>query len=226
METICGYAPKDFDNKCNESAFIINGMPLYFKRLTYMGDDLGHEWFEHSEYSEEALSFEDFSFNYVNLAGSMRDETMSFEDVHDFSFAPPKLGYVQYNEAPYWVTRIAERNWTLGLSGRNLSFASPCDEEIRQFSLQRPGTFEMLQKIFVPELPMPFDMAMRLIEEGSMLGVVLSPEFAVCSSFYYTKPVIFYKNIGVGEVEGGKVVWFSDTMDYIVDLFPDTRGIR
>lgn len=124
------------------------------------------------------------------------DVVQHLRDWKTYTFHAPVLGYIQYGDTAYYVSRSPVRRYRLGLSDENVKSQFNLYANIR-------GTVNCLSKCWKGEYIL-FDVAEKHIQEG-WNSVAISRRYAI------TANSIMYRNQPVATIQNGMYVFNSET---------------
>lgn len=137
-------------------------------------------------------------------------------DVHDVSrhnieakiqLQPLTLGMMEVSGSLHYLFKIPIRQYKAGYHGDNTSLTSLQGNEIRATGKRRVDKISqgVLHHIFNPTYT-EFDDGMRRLERCDTMGFAINKKFGVGIKRGFINPVVFYKNIAIGELNEDKTL--------------------
>jgi hypothetical protein len=142
----------------------------------------------------------------------------------------PDLGFINYKTATVNLSRKAETQWKRGMRSDQISkrFVSP-DIASEYYDLESENylyTNEFIEGLYYPEYP-KYQEAAYLVLEGKAISKAINKDFALANVYGINKPVIQFRNYGVGVIEDDYTIALHSKAHQLLETIEDlTNGYR
>lgn len=183
---------------------------------------------DYSLYWGNTVVYDNHKKQHVVLDYTDDDEILCYNYAGDRYFVDPedlepvraRLGFVEFNGDLYFLNRVPNRSAKRSLHGSNVHSFLPQRKELRTMrkSYHDPFSSTMLAKVLdTPEKKG----TLRDMEKGKF--VIVDRYYAFVAKGYTRNPVLYYKDMPVGEVTEGKLEAYEG-LQFICEKFEMEYG--